>query len=157
MSLQDWGAFGEVLGAIAVFLSLIYLALQIRQNTRTVAANTIQNLSESYREMNITLATDPMITPLMIKEANSELLNEEEEFRVLRFQLVIWRGLESIYFQKERGMLDKRYLDTRSKGVVGMLTKRGYERWSKNKEGFAKNFVEYVERLYESVSVETDP
>ena len=37
MTIQDWGAIGEIIGAIAVVASLIYLAVQIRQNTAQIA------------------------------------------------------------------------------------------------------------------------
>ena len=39
MTIQDWGAIGEVVGAAAVVASLIYLAVQIRQNTLQLRAN----------------------------------------------------------------------------------------------------------------------
>jgi len=34
MSIQEWAAIAEIVGAVAVVASLIYLAVQIRQNTR---------------------------------------------------------------------------------------------------------------------------
>jgi hypothetical protein len=37
MTIQDWGAFGEIVGAVAVVASLVYLAVQIRQNTRQLS------------------------------------------------------------------------------------------------------------------------
>ena len=37
MTIQDWGAIGEIVGAIAVVASLIYLAIQIRQNTAQIS------------------------------------------------------------------------------------------------------------------------
>ena len=40
MSWQDLGSLGEIIGAIAVVLSLVYLAFQIRQNTRQIDQNT---------------------------------------------------------------------------------------------------------------------
>lgn len=39
MTIQDWGALGEILGGIAVVASLVYLAMQIRQNTRQISHN----------------------------------------------------------------------------------------------------------------------
>jgi hypothetical protein len=36
MTLQDWGAIDEVVGALAVVVTLIYLAKQIGQNTRAM-------------------------------------------------------------------------------------------------------------------------
>ena len=37
MSIQDWAALAEIVGAIAVVASLVYLAVQIRQNTRELS------------------------------------------------------------------------------------------------------------------------
>ena len=45
MTIQDWGAIGEVLGAIGVILTLLYLASQLRQNTRAMRSSTYQTYS----------------------------------------------------------------------------------------------------------------
>ena len=37
MTIQEWGAIGELIGAVAVVASLVYLAVQIRQNTRQLS------------------------------------------------------------------------------------------------------------------------
>jgi hypothetical protein len=37
MTLQDWGAIGELVGAVAVIVTLIYLAKEIRLNTSAMA------------------------------------------------------------------------------------------------------------------------
>ena len=40
MSLEDLGNIGELISAVAVVVSLVYLASQIRQNTRQIDENT---------------------------------------------------------------------------------------------------------------------
>jgi hypothetical protein len=42
MSLEDLGNIGEFVAAAAVIVSLIYLAVQIRQNTKSLRASTFQ-------------------------------------------------------------------------------------------------------------------
>ncbi len=42
MTLEDLGNLGEFLSAIAVVVSLVYLAIQIRQNTTAVRNSTFQ-------------------------------------------------------------------------------------------------------------------
>ena len=39
MTIEQWGAVGEIIGALAVVASLVYLAVQIRQNTRQLSHN----------------------------------------------------------------------------------------------------------------------
>ena len=42
MSLQDWGAIGEMLGGFAIIVSLLYVGLQIRHGNRETRAATLQ-------------------------------------------------------------------------------------------------------------------
>ena len=58
MTLEDLGNIGEFVGAIAVVMSLLYLAIQIRQNTKTVRTSTYQSVLESSHRVNEYLA-DP--------------------------------------------------------------------------------------------------
>ena len=46
MNLNDLANIGQVIGALAVVVSLIYVAAQIRQNTNAVRAATAQSLHE---------------------------------------------------------------------------------------------------------------
>ena len=39
MSIQEWAAIAEIIGAVAVVASLVYLAVQIRQNTHGLSMN----------------------------------------------------------------------------------------------------------------------
>jgi hypothetical protein len=48
MSLEDLSNIGEFVAAVAVVVSLIYLAVQIRQNTRTVKLASLQTVQEKY-------------------------------------------------------------------------------------------------------------
>ena len=41
MTIQDWGAIGEMAGALLVGVTLIYLAIQMRQNTISVETSAL--------------------------------------------------------------------------------------------------------------------
>ena len=51
LSIQDWGAIGEILGAIGVIATLIYLAKQIRTNTKTTQGATANAILRDAREL----------------------------------------------------------------------------------------------------------
>lgn len=53
LTAQLLGNFGEFSGAIAVVLTLGYLALQIRQNTRSVRASSFQSGVDGINHLNI--------------------------------------------------------------------------------------------------------
>ena len=51
MSLEDLGNIGEFVAAVAVVISLVYLAIQIRQNTTQMRQNTIAVGNASYHQV----------------------------------------------------------------------------------------------------------
>ena len=58
MTLDDLGNIGEFVGAVGVVVSLIYLAVQIRRNTRSVRASTFQEAVRDVAILSDLLATD---------------------------------------------------------------------------------------------------
>ena len=52
MSIQDWGAIGEVVGAVAILVTLIYLATQIRYARLTTMDFNRNSRAEGIRELN---------------------------------------------------------------------------------------------------------
>ena len=48
MTLQDWGALGELIGGVAIIVSLIYVGLQVRQSTHATRAATSQAFTDQY-------------------------------------------------------------------------------------------------------------
>ena len=51
MSLEDLGNIGEFVAAIGVIISLIYLAVQIRQNTSAVATATYESTMTGFNDI----------------------------------------------------------------------------------------------------------
>ena len=47
MSLQDWGALGELVGGFAIIVSLLYVGLQIKHGNREAKAATLQATMDS--------------------------------------------------------------------------------------------------------------
>lgn len=52
---QLLGNFGEFLGAIAVFVTLAYLTIQVRQNSSNIEANALQSWSVAATSVYLTL------------------------------------------------------------------------------------------------------
>ena len=56
MSITELGALGEFVGAIAVVATLIYLAIQVRQNTGMMRAQIYQARSDSGQRYQLFVA-----------------------------------------------------------------------------------------------------
>jgi hypothetical protein len=83
------GAISEMIGALAVVISLIYLAFQIRQNTnqleqneRTSIAASVSASATSYRENRQHIYTSSEVAEIHLKgTADPECLDEVERHR----------------------------------------------------------------------------
>jgi hypothetical protein len=73
MNWQAVGAIGEILGALAVLITLVYLSKQIRQNTRSMDETRKVELARN-RTQTVQLRTDWMLT-----EAGSDTIVEMYE------------------------------------------------------------------------------
>ena len=65
MNWEAIGAVGEILGALLVGVTLIYLAVQLRQNTRATRAATLQEIQRDLRR--------DLDIPLVLAEAEQGL------------------------------------------------------------------------------------
>ncbi len=69
MNWEALGAAGEVVGAIAVVASLVYLAVQLRVNSKTLKANGSWNAEMGWAGLNGTTAHDPVHSLLASRAA----------------------------------------------------------------------------------------
>ena len=67
MNWDEVGAIGQMLGSIAVFLTLGYLAVQVRHARDEVTRSILLTRAEMVRHQSMTLATDVGLTSLQTK------------------------------------------------------------------------------------------
>ena len=71
------GALAELLGAIAVLATLVYLATQIKQTNDISKFNTMKEIMVSFDKLNKLVVTDPSLRAVLHK--TSDLTKDEEE------------------------------------------------------------------------------
>ena len=90
MSINELGSLGEFLGAIAVFATLLFLAMQIRHANRTADDQAVVMRSQSMREILLMLGGDPELASLYqrwltVDEASVLRAFEADDAGVIRF------------------------------------------------------------------------
>ena len=115
---MDWGAvgaIGETVGGIGVIVTLIYLAIQVRQNTRNIKdnvtslqVNAYQDLISRIANLNMLQISDPELAELLLK-ANTDpgSLDDVALNRYTAYLLMLMRHADMAYLQYERGLLDR--------------------------------------------------
>ena len=126
MSLDDLGNIGELVAAIGVIVSLIYLAVQIRQNTKTVRTSTYQAvLDYSNRVQELVLSNPNLERIWRVGRRDPTQLTDDErpQFRLLLTSFL--NVYETMFLQYRRGTLDEEYWKSRLLGLELMFSQPG--------------------------------
>lgn len=160
MTIIELGALGEFLGSIAVLATLVYLAVQIRQNTRSMEesrklalAQTYQMRSDALQMMLVRAADSEHIGPLITKltsagypEDISALreLSAVERGRFRLWQIAQQTHWDNMFFQYQQGFIDEEYYRDSFRERVRRLAPTWQEL---NVGGARQSFVEEIDSI----------
>ncbi len=145
LTIQDLGALGELLGSVAVLATLVYLALQTRQNTMAIAAQLDAARLGATQNSFLATATSNELADLVREDSTGDLTTNQvrlgfywaSTFYSFHWQLQqVRRGLLPT-LDEEVLAVNVRSFFTRSLSFEGWW---GGVRWS-----FPSDFVEWVE------------
>ncbi len=148
MSLQDWGAIGEMLGGFAIIVSLLYVGLQIKHGNRETRAATLQanldsEMSFQAEAMRYAGTWEKILTGVHITDG-------EETRRAILLYNMMMTLYQNRYYQFKRGYLDHPPV------TEEVVTWPFYEVWRAS--GGAKNrsaeFLEFLDRQHERGTVQ---
>jgi hypothetical protein len=106
MSLNDLANLGQVIGAIAVVISLIYVAYQIRQNTNVVRSATAQAVHEHFANWYQLVAADAELAELATKGLRDYgSLLEQERVRFISAFMAFLSYSQNAFLKWREGLL----------------------------------------------------
>jgi hypothetical protein len=154
MSLEQLGALGELLGAIASVILLAYIAIQIRHSSKTLEHNTrateaaTRQAFAAQDQAYLCSSLDPSVLAVAVsKLENGEEVSPLERSQLIGRQHVNFRVFESAFSQYRKGVLDenewKRY-----RGIIAFLMRDDEptrEMWIGLRDVFDPDFITEVE------------
>ncbi len=165
MTLDDLGNIGELIGAIGVVVSLIYVAIQVRDNSRFVRENT-----ESVKAANeitsneftgasyIAMLENPELLDIHVRGDRGELLNESEKPRYNLLLRMAFEGHQTYFIQQKRGLVGSEIWDYWSRSMDTLCQNPGVASWwSKNGKRFDPGFQAYIDLKVPSADIEQGP
>ena len=100
-----WSSIAEIFSAIAILVTLVYLAVQTQQNTAAVQASTRQAMLAEDREFLSAAAANPMLATLLFRD--QETLTDLEKAQVHGLLSRLIRIRENQYSQFRNGAIDR--------------------------------------------------
>ncbi len=157
MNLEQLANLGELLGGIAVIASLIYLAIQIRQNTKTVKSSTLSVNSQIWTTMLLTLGDKDNVAAFTYGYFPMENMDPQ---KFTQFQLqcrALFVSMEQQHYQYTQGTLDadtyEGYARSISNTILPFPGFRVY--WDMYREDFSPLFRNHLDDLIANVEPAT--
>ena len=143
MTFQDLGSLGELIAAVATVATLIYLALQIRQNTLALSHAANRAVVEDANTWRGNLIQNPEVAELYRKGLlDPDALDPIEK---LRFRMLLDALFSTWLFVFRTG---HDWGESGERYIRGMLAQPGGARyWANQKSSLDALFVEYVDGL----------
>jgi len=151
------GAIGEVFGATAVILTLVYLAVQIRQNTQNGRDSAVLNAISDFAHGTDELNRDPELVRIWFEgRINFQELDQLEKQRFALYLTSAFHRYEIVLYQARRGKLDEL-------AVTGLRSQMRYafegpgtrEWWRGSRFLFNPEFQEYCDSLVTEIESRT--
>ena len=143
------GAIAESVGALGVIFSLIYLALQVRQNTQQVRLSRFQETSSSLQDGFAPIYNNAGNLAIWFKgHYKPDDLDEQE---VYTFRLFMERQLynvQNIVYQHENGLIDEAVFESTVSQMQELLfdTPGGSLFWKEHRHNYTEAMRTAVER-----------
>jgi hypothetical protein len=153
MNIDALGNIGDFLGGLGVIVTLVYLALQVRQNTITSKTNSYQEAVSAVSEWSREVGVNSEATDILLRGSlNQEDLSPQEQMRFNLLMSAYLRNMENLHMKFLTGAVDSVVWDgweTRLRTFFhnspGMITY-----WNDNQSVFSPKFRRTVDAVLAS-------
>ena len=147
MSLDDWANTAEIISAIAVLITLIYLAIQIRQGTVSTKSNAYQNWLAVHDSVFGSLDDENLSTVINSGLVDTKNLTEENYVTFINWMRRYLYLQQAQYDLYRNGIINDELWECNRNDLIGIFRFPGARQyWDAGaKQHFSQSFVELVE------------
>jgi hypothetical protein len=139
---------------LAVIAGLVFLAVEIQQNTKQLKTQSYQSWVAANMEMNTAIA-DPELSAIVSRgHPNSANLTSDTYIAYAMFHMSMLQMAQSTHYLYQQGSLDKELWEAEMYRAAAIINIPGVRQWwdAGGKSQLAPSFVEYLESLNPDVS-----
>lgn len=151
MTIEQIGSLGEMIGAIGVILSLLYVGKQLAQNNRNQRIAAIQSHNQAYMQNAGVLAKHAETWSIGMQNFSTLELHKKIEFGFLL--MTIFRQAEQAYFLHKEEVLPAEVFNKAMVIIASALYYQGIKAWwEKRKDYFDDGFIDKLESINQNVA-----
>ncbi len=149
MTLEKFALLGSIMSGLGVIATIIYTAIEIRNNTRAVQASAFQDVVDSFASISFDIGKDKNLTDLVLRAGRDfSVLTDVEQAQYNFMLLSFLRRAESLYFQTEnRTLRDIHWVGIRASIDWVMSSPGARTSWQEIKNRFNPEFTTFIDAL----------
>ena len=149
MSLEQLGLIANIVGAIAIVITLVYLAIQIKDNARSSPSAAVTDATTAMQAFYQELGSNPATSKLFLEAVtNPDGLSQQDQFQFVMLMHSCFLGFQRSFFLAREGTLDVALRDSIGTAMHAVSRSPGMHLyWRQRKAYFQPEFVEWVEGL----------
>ena len=143
------GAIGEIVSAVAVIATLVYLAIQIKDSARASRSAAVTDATTAMQAFYQELGSNPKASQLFLNALTDPgSLSREDEFQYLMMMHSQFVGFQRCFFLAHEGTLHVGLRDSIGTAIHAVNHLPGiYLYWKQRKAYFQPEFITWVEDL----------
>ena len=128
---------------IAILGGLVFLVLEIQQNTNAIRSAAVQEATNIAREHPLMFVQNPEVNRLAMADYGS--LSEEDQQRRFWLAVSFWHAMQGLYRQNELGTLPEPEWEVWVRVICANYERSEPELWARAAATHSSDFVEFVE------------
>lgn len=140
--------------SIAVIMGIVFLGLEIRQNTEMMKSQTRDAISEKQMMFSEWVATEAELANTLAKVSASEPLEPWEAVQHAYFLAGVWREWENSYYQFQQELFDKDEFEPRlERWRATMRNELVRINWLATRQNYSPSFRAVVDEIVNTYSL----
>ena len=147
LKLSDWASIAEVIGALAIVISLIYVGIQVSDGTRAVRSSTATETSAAMQAWYVNVGSSAQATGAYWRGIiDPESLSPEETAQFIYLLHGLMLGYQSAYYLAQEQTLDAELQESLTNTIAGVREAAGFKfYWGQRRDLFQSDFRAYVD------------
>ncbi len=147
MNWEAIGALGEILGAIAVIGSLIFVGMQIRGNTRASQTAASHNIINSFLSVVKGISDDPEMTRIWTQQTRDiSGLSVSDLQRLMLINLMTLKAFEDAFHHHQMGQMSDEMWDGWQTFILTVCSYPGVRHyWEQRKNFYSRSFQAFLD------------
>jgi hypothetical protein len=149
MSLEQLGVIADIVGAVAIIITLVYLTIQVKDSARASRSAAVTDATTAmqafYQELGSNAATSKLFLDGL---RNPNALSEQDQFQYLMLMHSCYLGFQRSFFLAREGTLDVALRESIGTAIHAANHLPGMHLYWRQRQGyFQPEFIEWVEDL----------